>query len=170
MYIETSSPRVQGDTALLQHTTSVPQGSTIKFKYHMYGASTGSLVLEAASTQNAPAGSWRQLWAKSGNQGNSWLSASASVECGSSSCYVRLKGARGNDFTGDIAVDNLEVQWATNSPCSWQHKPGYVVHGSNIAFYTDKSLEECKSICAARPALRALHRGRAVRARRENRG
>ena len=67
MYIETSSPRVQGDYARL--TSPMQQFSgfmCLRFFYHMYGATIGRLYV----TING-----RSVFSRSGNQGNKWIEA-----------------------------------------------------------------------------------------------
>ena len=67
MYIETSSPRVQGDLARLSSPAFTFSGATcITFFYHMYGATIGRLEV----TVNG-----RNVFSASGNKGNSWLEA-----------------------------------------------------------------------------------------------
>ena len=71
MYIETSSPRVQGDHAILISPKQSFCGiKCLKFSYHMYGATIGRLDVTINSTI---------VFSKSGNQGNRWLDASITI-------------------------------------------------------------------------------------------
>ena len=64
LYIETSSPRVQGDKAtILTPYFNGPQ--CMKFSYHMYGSDIGSLNIFANN---------QKIFSKSGDQGNQWVS------------------------------------------------------------------------------------------------
>ena len=65
IYIETSSPRVRGDNAILSKTVSLSGSSCLSFYYHMYGSSMGSLKVRVGG---------QQVFSKSGNQGNQWHS------------------------------------------------------------------------------------------------
>ena len=71
MYIETSSPRVQGDDAKLSSPTLKFSGNMcLKFFYHMYGATIGRLdVIIDGKT----------VFSASGNKGNKWFEASIST-------------------------------------------------------------------------------------------
>lgn len=80
MYIETSSPRVAGDNAKL--TFYVPgnkQPYCLKFYYHMYGDTIGTLNVFSGNMV---------VFTESGNQYNLWLKAERtiyldySVSCG----------------------------------------------------------------------------------------
>ena len=71
MYIETSSPRVQGDYAKLTSPLLKFSGNMcLKFFYHMYGATIGRLYV----TING-----RTVFSRSGNQGNKWNEATISL-------------------------------------------------------------------------------------------
>ena len=73
MFIETSSPRKTGDNALLNSQRMDATGSTgkcVKFWYHMYGSSIGTLnVYIQTGSSNA---SRTLLWTLTGNQRNQW--------------------------------------------------------------------------------------------------
>ena len=80
MYIEASdirgANRKVGDTArLLSPDVSAPTGC-LKFHYHMYGTSMGSLkiLLQPEGDDAEP------LWNRSGNQGNLWYEAQVSFQ------------------------------------------------------------------------------------------
>ena len=71
MYIETSSPRVRGDYAILISPMQRFRGTMcLKFSYHMYGATIGRLDVTINS---------RRVFSKSGNQGNRWFDASITI-------------------------------------------------------------------------------------------
>ena len=71
MYIETSSPRQQGDNAKLNSPKLQFSGSMcLKFYYHMYGANIATLnVIIKGNT----------VFTASGNKGNKWLRAAIDV-------------------------------------------------------------------------------------------
>ena len=67
MYIEASNPRIPGNVARLASpvlcgSASRTQGC-IKFAYHMYGSTMGSLQVKIGKSRK---------WIASGNQGNQW--------------------------------------------------------------------------------------------------
>ncbi|XP_044182256.1 MAM and LDL-receptor class A domain-containing protein 1-like isoform X1 [Acropora millepora] len=101
MYIETSSPRVQGDLARLSSPAFTFRGATcITFFYHMYGATTGRLEV----TVNG-----RNVFSANGNKGKSWLEASINLNL-QGNYPVIITGVRGSSYTGDIAIDDFFVR------------------------------------------------------------
>ena len=71
MYIETSSPRQQGDNAKLNSPKLQFSGSMcLKFYYHMYGANIETLNVIIKGNN---------VFTASGNKGNKWLRAAIDV-------------------------------------------------------------------------------------------
>ena len=71
MYIETSSPRKQGDTAKLNSPMLQFSGSMcLKFYYHMYGANIATLNVIIKGNN---------VFTASGNKGDKWLRAAIDV-------------------------------------------------------------------------------------------
>ena len=71
VYIETSSPRVQGDNAkLVKSGLSFSTIKCLSFYYHMYGSTMGTLNVYVGNTK---------IFTKSGNQGNSWHKAAVAI-------------------------------------------------------------------------------------------
>ena len=69
MYIETSYPRQYGENAKLEFLVSssdIGKLSCLKFYYHMYGETINTLSVYNGYTE---------MFTKSGNQGNFWLTA-----------------------------------------------------------------------------------------------
>lgn len=67
MYVETSSPRVQGDNAKLEFYVSGNRELVcLKFYYHMYGYDMGSLNVFSGN---------EVVFKASGNHGNYWRKA-----------------------------------------------------------------------------------------------
>ncbi len=111
VYMESSSPNNPSKRAILNSPCfdlSAETQATFTFKYHMFGATTmGSLALEA-STDNGT--TWTSVWSKSGNQGNSWLSASVDLATYlGSTVKLRFNGITGTTWQGDMAVDNVSL-------------------------------------------------------------
>ena len=120
MYIETSWPRVTGDVANFESPCfdlSACATPEVTFAYHMYGASTGSLLLEVESTLGS--GIWITIWTLAGDQGNVWNSATVSLAAYvGTSIKLRFRGLRGTSYSGDIAVDDLAVSCTPTAGCS----------------------------------------------------
>jgi hypothetical protein len=78
MYIETSDPQKPGDKARLispEYDVGLG-GSCLQFFYHMWGASTGAFnvyLKVGTDIEGSP------LWALSGDQGDFWRPARASI-------------------------------------------------------------------------------------------
>jgi len=109
MYIETSSPRRQGDKAILKSHSLQPTGPTaLKFKYHMYGSTTGSLEVMVNGAVK---------WSESGNKGNTWLDGSVDLSNYTGhGIEISFVGTRGTSYTGDLAIDDLEFQSILPTP------------------------------------------------------
>ncbi|WP_299441886.1 endonuclease [uncultured Aquimarina sp.] len=106
IYMESSSPNYSAKRAILYSPcydiTNASQAS-FSFKYHMYGTSAmGSLALEASLDGT----NWTSIWNKSGNQGNSWQTASVNlVSYIGEKVQLRFNGVTGTTWQGDMAVD-----------------------------------------------------------------
>ncbi|XP_069034678.1 MAM domain-containing glycosylphosphatidylinositol anchor protein 1 isoform X2 [Lepisosteus oculatus] len=116
MYIEASSPRVQGDNARLIspiYNVTVSKGAVrsrtpycISFYYHMHGKHIGSLNVMLRGRSFG--GTGPPVWSLSGSQGNSWKQANVTVSP-SGPFQVVFEGVRGSGFEGDIAIDDVSV-------------------------------------------------------------
>ena len=112
-YIETSSSGTGGYDYLTANfnfsTLSLP---VFSFYYHMYGAAMGSLSVELSTNSGA---TWNTEWSKSGQQHSSSAAAySQGLICltayaNMSNVRIRFKGVDGSSFTGDAAVDYIQV-------------------------------------------------------------
>lgn len=80
MYIEASSPRKRGDNAMLGSVVFKPISTSpsckLRFFYHMYGSHIGTLNVYTRSSTTGPL---NKIWTKTGNQGDKWLKATASI-------------------------------------------------------------------------------------------
>lgn len=77
MYIEASSPRKRGDNAMLGSVVFKPTTTCkLRFFYHMYGSHIGTLNVYTRSSTTGPL---NKIWTKTGNQGDKWLKATASI-------------------------------------------------------------------------------------------
>ena len=77
------------------------------FAYHMYGATTGTLSVEASDDNGA---TWTTLWTLSGDQGNQWYEASVNLSGYTSQIDLRIQAVTGTSFTSDIAIDLTRLQ------------------------------------------------------------
>ncbi len=81
--------------------------ATFSFQYHMFGSSIGTLTLEASSDNGA---TWSSVWSESGNQGNSWQSASADISSYTGAAVqLRFNGITSTSWSGDISIDDVRL-------------------------------------------------------------
>ena len=77
MYIESSSPRKKGDNAMIGSAVFTPTSTCkVRFFYHMYGRHIGTLNVY---TRTSTTGSMNKIWTKTGDQGDKWVKATASI-------------------------------------------------------------------------------------------
>ena len=111
MYIETSSPRVPGDVAVLFTPVISGGQKCMTFFYHMYGPHVSSLRVYSTS-DNRTLGV--ALWGKNGTQGNVWRNSTITVG-GAAPFQVAFEGRRGSSYQGDIAIDDISFK---DGPCA----------------------------------------------------
>ncbi|MEO1050380.1 MAG: M4 family metallopeptidase [Bacteroidota bacterium] len=110
VYAEASSPNYPSKTTILESPCfdlSGESSATFSFNYHMYGAaSMGGFELQASTE----ASGWTSLWSRSGNQGNSWLSANIDLSSYLGSVVkLRFIATTNDTWQGDVAVDNVDL-------------------------------------------------------------
>lgn len=101
MYIETSSPRKDGDIAKLKFTGSGGGAFCLRFFYHMYGKSVKILNVYSGSSR---------VFTQSSSQGNKWIEAKVPVSASSGRVEVTFEGIRGSSWQGDIAIDDVTIE------------------------------------------------------------
>lgn len=113
MYIEASTPRMDGDKAVLKTPKFAQvQLACLKFWYHMKGSGIGSLSVYESSdvTKSSTLHSTKKtlLWTKTAEQGPNWLKAQ--IEFSTTDDFqIMFSGTRGNDYNGDIAIDDIII-------------------------------------------------------------
>lgn len=121
MYVETSSGSAYnaGDTAILEGPV-INNGSNIHltFQYHMFGTNIGTLAVDVFDGY-----SWlNDVWSITGQQhmGNTDAYTMVDVDLSTYTvAQIRLRVTAAGGYTGDIAVDNLEITGSgTISPSS----------------------------------------------------
>ena len=104
MYLETSTGA--GTSYLIGPGFTVTGQATFEFDYHMFGASMGTLAVEAWNGST-----WTEVWSISGQQqtslGAAWTTISIPLTGYYGVINLRFRGLRGSSFTSDMAVDNL---------------------------------------------------------------
>ena len=115
MYIETSSPRIAGDVAIL-HTGNIDISSLtnpeLRFFSHMYGSAIGTLTVELWDGT-----SYNTVFTKSGDQGDQWNEELVLLTSSSNIVSFRItavtdSNSAGDVWPGDIAIDEFGVREA----------------------------------------------------------
>ena len=78
---------------------------SLSFDYHMYGSDMGSVVLGGSRDDGS---SYTILWSKSGDQGNTWASASVTISS-NFPIYLKFTYTSGSGYQGDLALDDVVV-------------------------------------------------------------
>jgi len=119
VYTETSSPRVSGDTAILEGPCldlSAATTATLTFWYNMFGSTMGTLEAEVSTDCTV----WTNVFSLSGDQGTSWFQGTIDLTAmaGLSNVKVRFRGIRGSSWRGDIAIDDIAVTTIAAANCT----------------------------------------------------
>ena len=113
MYTESSNPNYPTKTAIFNSPCfdlSSVSSPKIKFKYHMYGSSMGTLKLEV---QEEGSSTWTSVWSKTGDQGNSWKDAEVSLSA--KKLKVRFHLTTASSYRSDAAIDAISVESVADS-------------------------------------------------------
>ena len=117
MFIETSSPRKPNDKARLESEEFQPTGSSgrcLKFWYHMYGNTIGTLNIWMSSN-----GTSGRIWSLTGNQQNQWRFGQAPVS--SPGVYQVSKVVHFETcacMPGDTEINEKKVSFSANEGLS----------------------------------------------------
>lgn len=88
---------------------TVPQ---LSFQYHMYGSSTGTLMVWAWNGS-----SYDTVWTLSGDQGNAWVEGTVDLSSYSSTyTHLTFAALKGSSSYGDIAIDHVTIDEAPACP------------------------------------------------------
>ena len=91
MYIETSAPRHNGDTARLLSPRQTQSGTKcLRFWYHMYGAHVNALNVYVMTGSRLGTA----VWTRRGTQGNRWIQASLVLNTTSAFNVSAIRWAR----------------------------------------------------------------------------
>ncbi|XP_071956934.1 MAM and LDL-receptor class A domain-containing protein 2-like [Antedon mediterranea] len=106
IYIETSSPRLNGDRAKISSYVikSTVQTCTMRFWYHMLGDHIGTLNVYTRTMVNAP---MVLEWTQEGDKGDKWFFGSVDVRSRGEDFQIIIEGIRGSGIRGDISLDDI---------------------------------------------------------------
>lgn len=82
--------------------------AVFSFRYHMFGSNNfGSLSVEATNDEGA---TWTSVWTRSGNQGNSWETATIDLAAYlGSGVQLRFVRVTGSTWQADAAIDAISL-------------------------------------------------------------
>ncbi|KAM9230178.1 MAM and LDL-receptor class A domain-containing protein 1 [Dugong dugon] len=112
LYIESSEPQVfQNRAALLSPILNATDtmGCTFRLYYHMFGKHIYRLAIYQRIWNNTRG---QLLWQIFGNQGNRWIRKCLNVSS-VQPFQILVEASVGDDFTGDIAIDDLSFMDCT---------------------------------------------------------
>lgn len=110
VYMEASSPNYPSKNAYLEsECVDLGNDPEVTFRYHMYGATMGTLRFQASDDGTT----WTTLWTQTGDQGNAWATATIDLSAyANRTAKLRLFGSTGTSYTSDICVDLINVEAA----------------------------------------------------------
>jgi hypothetical protein len=126
LYFEVSTPRIAGNTVRLRSAVvSLGAHASMGFKYHMLGATLGTLrvkvLVNSAETL---------VWEKTGQQGADWYDAHIKLkDFVSYQVEIIIEAERGSDWRGDIAIDEIIL----NTEGGFVHYLSHAVPTSQLA-------------------------------------
>ncbi|XP_048579577.1 uncharacterized protein LOC5515780 isoform X2 [Nematostella vectensis] len=125
LYLESSSPRQKGETAVIESNNRISVYQCFSFSYHMHGRNMGRLNLYVI---DAAYGTKRLLWRLTGDQGAGWKKAYVSID--QTSAYkVRIEAVVGDGFSSDVAIDELRFDQTSCSTTPVIAVPGKLPSG-----------------------------------------
>ncbi|XP_065061709.1 MAM and LDL-receptor class A domain-containing protein 2-like isoform X10 [Rhopilema esculentum] len=111
IYVETSSPATHGQKArVMSKLMAATASRSISFKYH---ANVNALTYLNLFLKNASGEAL--LWSIKGKQGSAWINATVPYQS-SSSYNLIFEVVRGDDWTSDIALD--DITFSAVDPCA----------------------------------------------------
>ncbi|OWF51693.1 hypothetical protein KP79_PYT23719 [Mizuhopecten yessoensis] len=107
-FIEATGPRIQYEIAEFYVDLGTNSAQRcLSFAYHMYGSDIGILKISHLDGQQV-----MTLWSRAGKQGNHWETASVQIPAMNNG-QIYITGVRGDGWSGDIAIDDVELKTGT---------------------------------------------------------
>jgi len=109
LFIETSSPRVKNDEAVLASPAiALSTNQEIVFDYNMNGASIGALYFLVNNNTE---------WQDGFNRGDVWKTVVVDLSAYTGNDVIlEFVGVRGNSWQGDVAIDNVRFRPSSAQP------------------------------------------------------
>nr|XP_022296041.1 MAM and LDL-receptor class A domain-containing protein 1-like [Crassostrea virginica] len=104
-YIETSTTGI-GQKAILESVRTFQDKTyCLTMYYHMYGDTVSTLAVRTQKGKNAAIDRWQ----RAGDHGNAWYRLSGLSLALDSETKIFIEATKGSSFTGDIAIDYVEL-------------------------------------------------------------
>lgn len=131
----------------------------LNFKYHMYGSAINTLIVEARINDT---GAWTSVFNKSGDQGNSWLTANVDLSSysGQSSVQLRfnvLTGSGSNGWQSDIAIDAISINNDDNGGGSGDDCPALNFNDFSINSFSNQDNDGNYSVSTSGESLTLIN-------------
>jgi cysteine-rich repeat protein len=110
LYTEASSPNFPNLAAAVEASFNLQTASypSMKFYYHMYGATMGTLTVRVYD------GQWHDVWSRTGEQGFVWMEAVVDLTpFVGNDVLIQLEGTTGTSYSSDMAVDHITITEVT---------------------------------------------------------
>lgn len=143
MYIETSSPRSNGDTANFESPCfNLTSASTANFSfyYHMYGGNIGGLYVELSTDNGStyPNLLWSQTSQVQITNGQAYNQVNLDLNAYvGQTVKIRFRGVRGASWDGDIAIDDVAMTVSTGPEINIRGNGTNIVDGDTTPSVTD---------------------------------
>lgn len=118
MYIDSSIAQSGKKARLLTPQMPKVSAKCLKFWYHMYGSTVGTLAVYKKTGSLVGI----RIWRRSGDQGDEWLVAQVSVWSPVKPFRLSFEGQVAGS-TGDIAIDDVEI-FAGKCPTPGEYRLG----------------------------------------------
>jgi len=136
MYLEVSPVRTGSETYLVSPTVRKGSVGAVMFMYHMYGADTGVLTVDAYDGVKWTTDLFKKVGQQQTSGNSAWHAAGVNLPAGTT--QIRFGGMKGNDgkgatWEGDISIDSITTK---PFPCNF-------VQTSNTKITCKKMAKPC---------------------------
>ncbi len=110
MFMETSSPSSTGDTSILEGPCmdfGSANGITLKFWYHMYGSTMGSLTVDQLINNVWVTTGWTKTGQQHSSGSDAWSEAVVSINPAANK--IRFVGIAGSSYYSDMSLDDIYI-------------------------------------------------------------
>jgi len=142
IYVETSGAECNtaGETAIVYQSPGLEfdaqSGEQIKWWNNMFGGSIGNLTLQENTT-----GSWITMWEQIGNHSTAWFTNTTDLSGLTGPGTLRFYYVCAGGFTGDVAIDEINISYSGTAAQVWQNSTGWNVNVTVPSFGPESGLK-----------------------------